>query len=119
MLQIVYEVRAIEVSRIEVRELNKQVPRPESQYVDEQAAKTVTSIKTHIYTNGYQEADNLFPNSSVVYIVQKQNYAPPAPQAALAEHSHGRWNADPWWQNDSGSLAVGCCLNPLKKQIQH
>ena len=46
-------------------------------------AKTVTSIRTHIYTNSYQEADNLFPNSSVVYIVQKQNFAAPAPQAAL------------------------------------
>ena len=49
-------------------------------------ARRVTSIRTHIYTNGYQEADNLFPNSSVIYIVQRQNYAPPAPQPALQQY---------------------------------
>jgi len=49
-------------------------------------ARRVTSIRTHIYTNGYKEADNLFPNSSVIYIVQRQNYAPPAPQPALQQY---------------------------------
>ena len=37
---------------------------------------TVQSIRTHIYLNNMKEADNLQPNSSVVYIVQKGNYAP-------------------------------------------
>jgi len=49
-------------------------------------AKTINSIHTHIYTNGYKEANNLFPNSSVIYIIQKQNYAPLAPDPVIQQY---------------------------------
>ena len=44
---------------------------------------TINSIKTKIYLNSFKEADNLQPNSSVVYIVTKQNFAPQMPQQEL------------------------------------
>ena len=49
-------------------------------------AKTITSIHTHIYTNTYNEANNLFPNSAVVYIIQKNNWAPQAPPDIIQQY---------------------------------
>lgn len=46
---------------------------------------TVQSIRTHIYLNNMKDADNLQPNSSVVYIVQKGNYAPQMDSKQLQE----------------------------------
>lgn len=50
-------------------------------------ARTLTSIRTKIYTNGYKEAKNLFPNSAVIYIIQKNNYAPPAPDPVIQQYT--------------------------------
>ena len=49
-------------------------------------AKTITSIHTTIYTNTYKEANNLFPNSAVIYIIQKNNYAPQAPPDIIQQY---------------------------------
>tara|TARA_R110000803_G_scaffold44604_3_gene94333 strand:+ start:1420 stop:5256 length:3837 start_codon:yes stop_codon:yes gene_type:complete len=46
---------------------------------------TINSIHTVIYTNDYKKATNLYGSSSVIYVIQRNNYAPELPQDQLIE----------------------------------
>ena len=46
---------------------------------------TINSIHTVIYTNDYKKATNLYGSSSVIYVIQRNNFAPELPQNQLIE----------------------------------
>lgn len=46
---------------------------------------TINSIHTVIYTNDYKKATNLFDSSSVIYIIERNGYAPQLPQDQLLQ----------------------------------